>query len=255
MLNYKQTMRDTLGNETPIVKIKGVGSSLWITIAQDASVETIRTELSRMLKPLNPTTEARVILDIGNASENEPHLTANSDSNKDSTQDSIERYRIISNFLKETFQLNHVTPPETEASTPEKSRPMRSYRNIISQHRSDSLVLAGRIRSGQTVQAKKHLIIMGDVNPGCEIVAGGDIIVFGSLSGMAAAGQPNNSEAIILALDFKPIQVKIGDVVAAGLPPAGHGVPEFAHVEDGAIIVENYLSANPFNRLPWPAIR
>jgi septum site-determining protein MinC len=236
-------MRETMGQDTPGVKMKGVGSGLWLTIAPDIPMEEIQAELLTLLKPLNLTSEARVTLDTGPVPEGED------------SRSHADRYRRISNYLKDRFQLGNITAPDAKDSDTEKRYPMRSYRNIITQHRSDTLVLAGRVRSGQTVQAKKHLIIMGDVNPGCELIAGGDILVFGCLSGMAAAGQPNNSKAIILALEFRPTQVKIGDVVAAGLPPAGQGKPEFAHVEEGAIIVEDYLSANPFNRLPGPAIR
>jgi septum site-determining protein MinC len=87
------------------------------------------------------------------------------------------------------------------------------------------------------------------------LMAGGDILVIGSLLGIAAAGQPDNFGAIILALDFRPIQVKIGGIVAAGLPASGQGVPEYAHIENGAIVVDDYLAANPFKRLPWPEIR
>jgi septum site-determining protein MinC len=96
---------------------------------------------------------------------------------------------------------------------------------------------------------------MGDVNPGCELTAGGDIVVIGSLRGSAAAGQPGNDNAIILALDFRPTQVKIGKIVAAGLPSGGQGSPEFAYLDNGGIIVDDYLEANPFKRIPWPVIR
>jgi septum site-determining protein MinC len=96
---------------------------------------------------------------------------------------------------------------------------------------------------------------LGNVNPGCELVAGGDIIVLGSLLGIAAAGQPDHLGAIVLALNFRPTQVKIGGIVAAGLPASSQGVPEYAYVEHGTIVVDDYLAANPFKRLPWPAIR
>jgi septum site-determining protein MinC len=232
-----------MGQESPGIKIKGVGGGLWVTVAPDIAEEDVRVELETLLKPLNLTPSSRVVLDTGTEPDSE------------SSRDLENRYQRISDYLKETFKISHITAPGRQNNNTEKRYPMRSYRNIISQHRSDTLVLAGRVRSGQTVQARKHLVIIGDVNPGCELIAGGDILVFGSLSGTAAAGQPDNPSAIILALDFKPIQVKIGNIVAAGLPVAGQGVPEYAHVEEGAIIVDNYLSANPFNRLPWPAIR
>jgi septum site-determining protein MinC len=226
-----------MSENSPAVRIKGVGSSLWVTVAPGCEVDDIKSELTRQFQPLQLTADARIILDTGSGTGQE------------------DRYRQLRAYLKETFHLSDISDPRDEEIIQHHRPPTRSYRNVIHQHRSDTLVLAGRVRSGQAVQSKKHLVIMGDVNPGCELIAGGDILVFGCLSGSAAAGQENNRDAIILALDFRPTQIKIGDIVAAGLPAAGQGVPEFAHVEENTIIVEEYLAANPFKRLPWPSIR
>ena len=227
--------------ETPPVRLKGVGNSLYVSIAPEKPIDWVQAELARLFEPLKLTPAARVVLDTG------------------SGQEADDRYRQISAYLKDVYSLNTiVTPQQNTPETMQTVAPNRNAmnsRNIISQHHGDSLVLAGRIRSGQTVHSKKHLIIIGDVNPGCELVAGGDIVVLGSLCGTAAAGQPSNSEAVILALDFRPIQVKIGEVVAAGLPESGQAAPEIAHVEDGAIVVDDYASASPFKRIPWPVIR
>ena len=224
--------------ETPSVRLKGVGNNLWVTIAPNTSIALVKTELERLFDPLKHLArQARVVLDTG------------------SNQSDDLRYRQISLYLKEAFNPKEIITPQEKDRSEEKPYKMKNSRSIISQYHNDTLVLAGRVRSGQSVHAKKHLIIMGDVNPGCDLNAGGDIIVIGSLCGTAAAGQPDNWEAIILAIDFRPIQVKIGDVVAAGLPAKGEGIPEFAHFENGAIVVDDYFAANPFKRIPWPVIR
>lgn len=112
-------------------------------------------------------------------------------------------------------------------------------------------VMAGRVRSGQRIIAESHLIILGDVNPGGEVFAGGDILVLGSLCGMAVAGQGEDKEnSIILAFDFRPTQVQIAGVVAAGMSSSVGNDIEYAYVENGAIVVDNYMTANPFGKLP-----
>ncbi|MBU1172791.1 MAG: septum site-determining protein MinC [Proteobacteria bacterium] len=111
-------------------------------------------------------------------------------------------------------------------------------------------MMAGRVRSGQRVSAENHLVILGDVNPGGEVFAGGDILVLGSLLGTAIAGQSDRESAIILALDFRPTQVQIAGVVAAGMASSTGKKIEFAYVENGAIVVDNYVTANPFGKLP-----
>lgn len=224
--------------ESRSVRMKGVGNSLWVTIAPDASLERIQEELARLFEPLRHlAASTRVVLDTGACGSDDP------------------RRNQISTYLKDVFNLNEIVAPPASDSVEEKRYRMKNSSSIISHYRGDALLLAGRVRSGQSVKAKKHLVIMGDVNPGCELIAGGDILIIGSLCGTAAAGQPNNRDAIILALDFRPIQVKIGTVVAAGLPTAGRGTPEFAHLEDGAIVVDDYLATNPFKRIPWPVVR
>lgn len=114
----------------------------------------------------------------------------------------------------------------------------------------DVKMMAGRVRSGQRVTANNHLVILGDVNPGGEVFAGGDILVLGSLCGTAIAGQSDNEKAIILALDFRPTQVQIAGLVAAGMASSAGKKTEYAYVEKGAIVVDNYVTANPFGKLP-----
>lgn len=224
--------------ETPCVRIKGVGSSLWVTVAPDTPFEIVQRELTRLFEPLKHLAGAtRVILDTGGCQGND------------------DRRNQIGAYLKEAFHLHEIIAPQEKSEGEEKRFRMKNSRRIISQHHKDTLVVAGRVRSGQALHARKHLIIMGDVNPGCELVAGGDILVIGGLCGTAAAGQPDNREAIIMALDFRPIQVKIAEVVAAGRPAPGRGTPEIAHLENGAIVVDDYLAANPFKRIQWPVIR
>lgn len=220
------------------VRIKGVGNSIWVTIVPDTPFELIEAELARLFEPLkNMVSATPVVLDTG------------------SGQAGAKCRRQASNYLKDAFNLEKIVSPQEKDRGEKTPNRMKKTPNIISHYHRDTLVLAGRVRSGQSVRSKKHLIIMGDVNPGCELTAGGDIMVIGSLRGSAAAGQPDNRESIILALDFRPTQVKIGKIVAAGLPTGGHGAPEFAHIENGGIIVDDYLEANPFKRIPWPVIR
>jgi septum site-determining protein MinC len=223
---------------TPSVRIKGVGDSIWVTIVPDTPMEFIKTELERLFDPLKHMADTtRVVVDTGAGRENSDY------------------HRNICAYLKEKFDLKDIISAQDRTSEEKNQFKMKNPRNSISQNHRDTLVLAGRVRSGQSIQAKKHLVIMGDVNPGCELTAGGDILVIGTLSGTAAAGQPHNTDAIILALDFQPTQIKIGEVVAAGLPSTGQKTPEYAHIENGGIVVDDYLATNPFKRMPWPVVR
>jgi len=72
----------------------------------------------------------------------------------------------------------------------------------------------GNLRSGQVLEFDTSVIVLGDVNPGAKVISKGNIIIIGALKGMAAAGAAGNENAFILALSMKPMQLRIGDILA-----------------------------------------
>ena len=101
------------------------------------------------------------------------------------------------------------------------------------------LVHQGTLRSGDHLQADGTVLLLGDVNPGAQISAGGHVLVWGRLRGIAHAGCTGNSEARIVALQLRPLQLRIAAAVARGpegLPPAG--LAEEARMVDGAIQID-----------------
>jgi len=77
-----------------------------------------------------------------------------------------------------------------------------------------TLYMKKTIRSGQSISSDGNLFIMGDVNPGAEIIAKGDITVWGILGGIAHAGSEGNTRSKIRALKMNAIQLRIADVFA-----------------------------------------
>jgi septum site-determining protein MinC len=96
------------------------------------------------------------------------------------------------------------------------------------------------LRSGEKIAAEGNIMILGDVNPGAEVIAGASIFVWGSLKGSAYAGVPDRTEAVIAALYLAPIQLRIAGYIAR--PPEarwqGAAGPELARVDRNAIVVE-----------------
>jgi len=81
---------------------------------------------------------------------------------------------------------------------------------------TDGLLVRRRVRSGQVLRHPGHIVVIGDVNPGAQLLAGGDIIVWGKLQGSVHAGALGDDRAVICALDMSPTIVKIADA-ALGL--------------------------------------
>ncbi len=114
-----------------------------------------------------------------------------------------------------------------------------------------SLYIKRTIRSGQSIASDGNLVIIGDVNPGAEIIAKGDITVWGILGGIAHAGREGNSQARIRALKMNAIQLRIADVFArrpdgANTPfvqKSNEFVPEEARIYKKNIIINKLLES------------
>lgn len=102
------------------------------------------------------------------------------------------------------------------------------------------LVVVRTLRSGQVIRHPGDVIVVGDVNPGAEVIAAGHIVVLGALRGVAHAGAGGDDAAVVAAVRLEPTQLRIGQHVGrapdVGQTPAG--VPEVARVVDGRIVIE-----------------
>lgn|GEM_PF-197567 len=110
-----------------------------------------------------------------------------------------------------------------------------------------TLLLRRTLRSGQRVRFHGNVVVLGDVNPGAEIVAAGDIVVMGTLRGVAHAGATGSTEAIVAAFRLQPTQIRVGAVIGRapdGLAPRPD-IPEMARLRDGVLVIERYVPAPP----------
>ena len=109
---------------------------------------------------------------------------------------------------------------------------------------ADTVMIRRSLRSGQSVSFDGNIVVMGDVNPGSEACATGDIVVFGSLRGVAYAGANGKQDARVVALRLMPTQLRIADRVARS--PDGEVQapvsPEAAFLRDGAIVIEPWTT-------------
>ncbi len=102
----------------------------------------------------------------------------------------------------------------------------------------------GTIRSGTLVSYDGNLVVIGDVNPGGEVIATGNVVIMGSLRGMVHAGADGNKDAVVAALSLQPTQLRIADVITR--PPdtkqTKQGLlPEMAYVKDDIVYIDAFL--------------
>ena len=143
---------------------------------------------------------------------------------------------------EDTSPLMSIDLPYEEQKTSEPVQIMESQ--LDPRDSDDTLFLRRTVRSGQAIQHTSNVVVMGDVNPGAEIVASGDVIVWGVLRGMVHAGYPDNENAMVCSLLLAPVQLRIAHLLSR--PPDGLQVqarPEFATIKDGQIVVEAWINS------------
>lgn len=101
------------------------------------------------------------------------------------------------------------------------------------------VLLRRTLRSGRTIHSDGHVVVVGDVNPGAQVIAGGDIVVWGKLRGTVHAGANGDESAIVCALDMNPSQLRIAGYIVTSPPGKRRKInPEVALIRDKQIIVE-----------------
>jgi septum site-determining protein MinC len=104
----------------------------------------------------------------------------------------------------------------------------------------EALLVKRTLRSGRTVRHNGDVIVVGDVNPGAEIIAAGDILVWGRLRGIAHAGAFGDERCVVGALDLAPTQLRIAGKIATAPGRDANPQPELARIRDGHIMAERW---------------
>lgn len=100
----------------------------------------------------------------------------------------------------------------------------------------------GNLRSGQVLDVETSIIVLGDVNAGAKVISKGNVIILGALKGNVFAGSAGNVDAFVVALDMKPVQIRIADTIARSPDESPKKTKEreakIAFWEDGNIYIE-----------------
>ncbi|HLR72298.1 MAG TPA: septum site-determining protein MinC [Pseudogracilibacillus sp.] len=104
------------------------------------------------------------------------------------------------------------------------------------------------VRSGQVVEVEGDLLLIGDVNPGAQVKATGNIFVLGNLLGIAHAGVNGNEDAVIAASFMNPTQLRIANYLSRAPDYVSEGVyMECGYLDKEKIVIDR-LQALPYVR-------
>jgi septum site-determining protein MinC len=134
------------------------------------------------------------------------------------------------------FAKSPAPPPPAGAEPP----PLPTGRPAGGTQAPTTLYHRGTLRGGRALQQLGSIVVVGDVNPGAELVATGDIVVFGALRGTAHAGAQGDEQARVFALELAPTQLRIATFIATGEDGQRKLAPEVAFVSAGRIAIGPY---------------
>lgn len=168
-------------------------------------------------------------------------------------------YEIIEAEEAEVEKIEVIEKTEEELEAEEKLEELideendQLSENEIAAHeisKLPTLYLQQTLRSGQTMSYDGNIVLIGDAHPGSEIIAKGDITIWGVLGGIAHAGARGNDWAKIRALKINAIQLRISGYYARRpdsinipfIQRSNQFTPEEARVNDGEISIYKMYS-------------
>jgi septum site-determining protein MinC len=139
--------------------------------------------------------------------------------------------------LRASFSGRSGSAPASHEDETAETLPIKSEEDVLA-----GVMIRKTLRSGRTIHSEGHVVVLGDVNPGAEVIAGGDVVIWGVLRGNVHAGAYGNEGAVVCALDMMPTQLRIAGVLYE--PPRGakrgKSAPEVASVRSNQIIMDSW---------------
>ncbi len=214
------------------IEIKGIREGLLITVGEGTWENAQATLLAHLDEQRDFLQGAKISLDVGN------HILKAAEMGR--LRDQISERGV---FLRAILSNSPTTERTAQslglATKLSKPKPNRVMRRADTALHGDQAVLVQRtLRSGHSIKHPGHVTVIGDVNPGAEIIAGGNVVVWGRLKGMVHAGAQGNESAIICALELSPTQLRIAEKISITPTTKKKPVPEIAQLKDGKVIAE-----------------
>lgn len=217
-----------------LVQIKGIKDGLLITLGEGEWPEIQKALIEHIRERAGFFQGAKIALDVGNQI---LHAAEMGNLRDQLSENGISLWAVLSNspLTEKTAQMlglaTRLTKPNPERVI-KPAQPAVDGENALFIHRT--------LRSGVKVEYQGHVVVMGDINPGAEVIASGSILVWGRLRGVVHAGAEGNETAVVCALDLTPMQLRIAKFVSVPPKRKGKPQPEIAHVTNGQVVADSW---------------
>lgn len=230
-------MENDIANKIDKVDIKGYRSGIAMIISPELSLSDLEPVLAKRLEKIGRfLAGTSVIVDLGDRNVTDDDLRNLQKLLRRKFDLDIGGLRTSSSKTRGAAEVLRLEVEEPPAAVEELDLP------AVQLDRVDTMMIKSTLRSGQQRRfLEGNILVLGDVNPGAELIAAGDIVVMGALRGVAHAGFLGDESAAIIALSLEPTQLRIANFIAQ--PPSGrksNHVPEIARIEGGNIVVHDY---------------
>jgi septum site-determining protein MinC len=226
---------------TPVISIKGIRNGLLASLADEGDWDGAEAALLSAIRERSAFFRgARLALHVGGRTLNRDDIRK--------LQDRLAEHDVqLAAILGQSADTIRSARREGLDTELDDREPRGAYEDgelppiDSTEHGSAGVLVKNTMRSGKIVRHVGHVVVIGDVNPGAQIIAGGDVVVWGRLRGTVHAGATGDEDALICALDMRPMQLRIANYVAI-TPDTNEARrhPEVASVRDGQIIAEEW---------------
>lgn len=217
----------------PKIRIKGIREGLLVNIGEGEWETVYNAFLEQIDHQAEFLKGARLALDVGNHILKAVQMSRLRDA---VSERGLTLWAVLSNSptTEKTAQALGL------ATRIAKLRPERNMHSLDTNIKEgEGAILVQRtMRSGYKLQSPGHVIVMGDINPGAEVIAGGNVIVWGRLRGLVHAGAEGDESAVVCALDLAPTQLRIAGQIALTPQRRGKPQPEIARLQNGQVVAE-----------------
>lgn len=217
----------------PQIEIKGLRDGVLITLGEGNWADLFSALFTHLDQQADFMRGARLALDVGN------QILKAADMGqlvKEMTDREITLWAVLSNSpvtetTAQTLGLaTRLSKPRPDLTSARVDTSLREGEPAIMIHRT--------LRSGYSVNYKGHVIVMGDVNPGAEIISSGSVLVWGRLRGLVHAGAEGDENAVVCALDLSPTQLRIAGCISITPQRKGRVQPEIAYLVNNQVVAE-----------------
>ena len=217
----------TIETPTPnpqYVILKGQRDGIAVMLDADAPLEDIKIVLH------NKVAGAKRFFEGANATVSFKGRTLNED----------EEQELLDIIMRETTLDVAFVESEGFTMIPKAAAPPAPSSTFAPTMEGETAFYATNLRAGQQVRYKGSVVVVGDVNPGSEIIADGNVIVLGAIRGLVHAGAIGDDTCFISALELRPTQLRIANTITV-IPEEERtkdNGPARAYIKDGQVFVE-----------------